>query len=315
VGVFSRRRGYSPADFTSEFGRDQALLPKVPLAGPETGNPLWMQQFLQFLSPRSRVRMLTYHVYGNNGCFKSPAEPLYPTIPHLLAPYASRDLLNGFEQFVGDAHRAGASFRIDEMGSVTCNGRAGVSDTMTSALWVMDALFAVARSGVDGVNLHSYPGSVNGLFDFTQKKNGQWTATVHPLYYGALMFARAAPPGSRLLNIATGNQTKIRAWATIGSDHRVRVLLINTGQSRRDDSQAVIHAPAHYGSEPATLQRLRAPGVAATSGLTLGGRTFGKTTTTGVLGDPVPQTTSPHSGKYTIAMPGFSAALLVLDPS
>ena len=33
---------------------------------------------------------------------------------------------------VARAHGAGASFRIDEMNSVTCNGRAGVSNTMAS---------------------------------------------------------------------------------------------------------------------------------------------------------------------------------------
>jgi hypothetical protein len=287
-------------------------VPKAALAGPETGNPVWLAQFLQFLSPRSRVRMLTDHAYGNNGCFKDPAEPLYPTIPHLLAPAASRDLLVGFEPFVDDAHRDGASFRIDEMGSVTCNGREGVSDSMASALWVMDALFSVARAGVDGVNLHSYPGSVNGLFDFTQSA-GRWTATVHPLYYGALMFARAAPPGSRLLQISTGDQAQIRAWATVGADHLVRVLLINTGQGPSEASRAVIHAPVDYGLKPASLQRLRAPSVAATSGVTLGGRQFGKTTT-GVLEDPVAQTTSPRAGSYTISLPAFSAALLVLTP-
>ena len=44
---------------------------------------------------------------------------------------------------------------------------AGVSDTMASALWALDALFYLDSQDVDGVNLHSYPGSSNGLFDFT----------------------------------------------------------------------------------------------------------------------------------------------------
>jgi hypothetical protein len=310
--VFARAPGYSADDFASEFSRIKPLLPDVPLAGPETGNADWMQDFLQFLSPHSQLRMLTFHDYGNNGCFKTPSESLYPTIPHLLALDASRDLLDGSAPFVSQAHHDGATFRIDEMGSVTCNGRAGVSDTMASALWVIDALFSVANSGVDGVNLHSYPGSVNGLFDFAQSKDGQWTATVHPLYYGTLMFARAAPPGSRQLHTSTGDQSQIRSWATIGADHRVRVMLINTGQSRRQDTRVVIHAPAHYGSRPAAIQRLRAHSVAATHGVTLGGQAMDRTTT-GTLGAPVTETATPRSGTYTVALPAFSAALLVLD--
>ena len=43
------------------------------------------------------------------------------------------------------------------MNSVACGGKAGVSDTFASALWALDALFAVARSGADGVNLHMFP--------------------------------------------------------------------------------------------------------------------------------------------------------------
>jgi agmatinase len=69
---------------------------------------------------------------------------------------------------------------------------------MASALWAASALFSVAQDGVDGVNLHSFEGLRNGLFDFTESAAG-WTGDVHPIYYGALLFAHAAPAGSRLL--------------------------------------------------------------------------------------------------------------------
>jgi hypothetical protein len=308
--VFARGASYDPLDFTSEFSRMIAGLPKLPLAGPETGNPDWMQVFTGLVSPSSRVRMLTFHGYGTSGCARNPADPRYPTIPHLLSPSASRGLVDGFAPDVALAHRDGATIRLDELGSVTCNGRAGVSNTMASALWVMDALFSLAAAGVDGVNLHTFPNSVNGLFDFRQS-GGRWQAVVHPLYDGALMFARAAPPGSRLLRIATGTQEQIRAWATLGSDRQVRVLLIN--DSLNAGTRAVIHAPFGYGSSPAPLQRLLAPSVSATSGVTLGGQQFG-TTSTGVLAPPVAQTVAAASGSYTVSLPAGSAALLVLAP-
>jgi Glycosyl hydrolase family 79 C-terminal beta domain len=307
--VFSRGLGYDPLAFTSEFSRMIGGLPQLALAGPETGNPDWMLAFTRFVSPHSRVRVLTFHGYGANNCARNPDNPIYPTIPHLLSSYASRSLLAGFSSSLIVAHHDGASFRLDEMGSVTCNGRAGVSDTMASALWVMDALFSLARSGVDGVNLHTFPDSVNGLFDFRRTAGG-WRAAVHPLYYGALMFARAAPPGSRLLEIGTGDQEQIRAWATLGADRQVRVLLINDSLTAR--SRATIHAPIGYGSKPAMLQRLRAPSAAATRDVTLGGRQFG-TTSTGVLAPPVPQTVTATSGTFSVSLPASSAALLVLS--
>ncbi len=307
--VFSRARGYDPLAFTSEFSRMIGSLPKLPLAGPETGNPDWMLAFTRFLSPHSRVRMLTFHGYGTSGCALDPSNPDYPTIPHLLSSFASRSLLAGFGSSLALAHSDGASFRLDELGSVTCNGRAGVSNTMASALWVMDALFSLASSGVDGVNLHTFPNSVNGLFDFSQA-GGRWEAVVHPLYYGALMFARAAPPGSRLLQTGTADQAQIRAWATLGTDRHVRVLLIN--DSLTAGTHAAVRAPIGYGSRPAMLQRLGAPSAAATGDVTLGGRQFGGSST-GVLAAPVPQTVAATSGTFTVALPASSAALLVLS--
>ncbi len=308
--VYARPRTYDPLAFTTEFSRMVAGLPKLPLAGPETGNPDWMLAFTGFVSRRSRVRMLTFHGYGTSGCARNPSNPGYPTIPHLLSSYASRSLLAGFTGSLALAHHDGASFRLDEMGSVTCNGRAGVSNTMASALWIMDALFSLDSGGVDGVNLHTYPNSVNGLFDF-QRTQARWQAVVHPLYYGALMFARAAPPGSRLLRISTGNQEQIRAWATLGSDHQVRVLLINDSLGG-GDTRAVVRAPTGYGKNAATLERLSAPSASATGDITLGDRQFG-TTTTGVLAPAVPQTVAAASGTFTISLPASSAALLVLS--
>lgn len=308
--VFARSLTYDPLAFTTEFGRMIGGLPRqVPLAGPETGNPDWMLAFTHFVAPHSRVRTLSFHGYGTSACNHDPTNPGYPTIPHLLSSYASRSLLAGFAGSLALAHHDGATFRLDEMGSVTCNGRPGVSDTMASALWAMDALFSLARSGVDGVNLHSFQNSNNGLFDFQRSTMG-WQAVVHPLYYGALMFARAAPPGSRVLQIVAGSQEQVRVWATLGTDDQVRVLVIN--DSLTHGARAVVHAPAGYGSKPAALQRLSAPSAAATHGVTLGGQQFG-TTSTGVLAPAIPQTLNAASGAYTVALPPSSAALLVLS--
>jgi len=44
---------------------------------------------------------------------------------------------------------------------------------------VADALFALARDGVDGVNIHTPPRSNNQMFTVTQT-NGVWEVYVHP---------------------------------------------------------------------------------------------------------------------------------------
>ena len=238
--VFSRARNWGPAGFVREYARILDALPRMPIAGPDTQRPSWFAAYDRFLSPHSRVRMIASHGYGLNNCVTNPAAASYPSIPHLLSGYALHDLLNGLIPYVGAAHHNGATFRIDEMGSVTCNGRRGVSDTMASALWAAGALFSVAQDGVDGVNLHSYPGLTNGLFDFTDSARG-WSAAVHPLYYGALLFSQAAPAGSRLLHVTLGGPRTLHGWATTGPGRERHVVLLN--DSLTDSATVLVRAP------------------------------------------------------------------------
>jgi hypothetical protein len=308
--IFSRPLDYDPSTFVGEFSRVLSVLPSVPVAGPDAGRLPWLRGFSALLSRRSPVRMVTWHGYGLNQCVTDPMSPDYPTVGNLLAPRASHVVVNGISPYVALAHRVGASFRVAEMNSVTCNGRVGVSDTFASALWAMDALFTAAGQGIDGVNIHTFQGGANGLFDFN-RSHGSWQGTVHPLYYGVLAFAQAAPPGSRLLRVRAGDQTHARAWATIGGDRRIRVLLIN--DSLRNSALAVVRAPVAPG--PASLERLRAPSAFATGGVTLGGRRFGAATATGLLAAPLPQSVAPSSGAYTVSLPAASAVLLTLPPS
>ena len=306
--VFSRDLRWGPAGFVSEYARILAALPRIPIAGPDTQRPSWFAAYDRFLSPRSRVRTLASHGYGLNNCVTNPAAAAYPSIPHLLSGYALHDLVNGLIPYVGAAHRDGATFRIDEMGSVTCNGRRGVSNTMAAALWATGALFSVAQDGVDGVNLHSYPGLTNGLFDFTDSARG-WTAAVHPVYYGALLFSRAAPAGSRLIHVTLSGPRPLHGWATAGPGRAHHVVLLNDSLT---DTAAVVVRAAHgvLGAGPAQLERLSAPSASAISEVTLGGRSFGAATPTGQLGSPIPDRVSARGGAYRVTVPPASGAVL-----
>jgi hypothetical protein len=305
--VYSRRPTYGPRDFAGEFSRTLKVLPQLPVAGPETGSGPWMSAFGQFVTSRTQVRMLTSHAYGLNQCITDPASLQYPSVPNLLNIVNSRDLALGLGPYVSLVHRHGGTFRVDEMGSISCNGRLGVSNTFASALWLVDSLFSLASQGIDGVNLHDYPNSANGLFDFS-RSGGQWVGAVHPLYYGALMFAQAAPAGSRLLRMTSGSQSQLRAWATLGADHRVRIVLVN--DSLRSSAQTEIRVSG--GAGPAAIERLGARSAYAAAGITLGGASFGSDTATGVLPAPRPQAVTARAGAYSVTLPAGSAALLTV---
>jgi hypothetical protein len=304
--VFSRGLGWGPSAFVADYKRIMAVLPNVAIAGPDTQQPSWFAAYSRFLSPHSRVRTLVSHGYGLNNCVKRPASAAYPSIPHLLGDYALHDLLGQLTPYIVLAHHDRAAFRIDEMGSVTCNGRWGVSNTMASALWNAAALFSVARKGVDGVNLHTYPGLPNALFDFRQSA-GQWTAAVHASYYGALLFARGAPAGSRLLRVTSRGPAQLHAWATAGPGRVRHVVMVN--ESRTDSGRVTLSGLT---GGPAQVQRLSAPSAAATTGITLGGRTFGTVTGTGRLAPPVPGVVTARHGAYRVRVPAASALMLTV---
>src|SRR5205807_2645915 len=100
----------------------------------------------------------------------------------------------------------------------------------------------------------------------------------YPEYYGLLLFARAAPPGSTLVSASTDNSL-IRAWATRGPGGTVHVVLINDDTAHAHS----ISVNVAGGGGPATTQLLRARSPSSTRGVTLAGQSFGGATSTGIL--------------------------------
>jgi hypothetical protein len=302
--VTGRPPDYDFSDFTHDFSDIARSLPAITLAGPATGAPAW-EQLRPFLAAEPRVGVVTLHRYPLERCTPST----HVTIAELLSETSSLGLADSVVPYVGIAHAYGRPLRIDEMNSVSCGGESGVSNTFASALWSLDTLFAMASVGVDGVNVHTVPNSVNELFAF-KLRNGEWQGDVHPDYYGLLMFAQAAPAGSRLLKLSGTTQGTLRAWATRAPDRHVRVVLINTAKARAQ--LVAVRVPSAAG--PAALERLTAPAVSAESGVTIGGQSFGSATSTGLLaGTAHLAAVSPADGAYRVRLPAASAAMLTLS--
>ncbi len=278
------------------------------LAGPAVGVLHWMTNLGALLKAQPRVRIVTMHRYPLLNCFAPRGTPQYPTLAHLLSLRASEGLAQSVARYTAIAHASGASVRIDEMNSVACGGRPGLSNSFASALWAVDALFSMARVGVDGVNFHTFPGAAYAPFEFTQTATG-WRATVSPLYYGLLLFSEAAPAGARLLPVGVQHST-VRAWATRASDRHIRVVLIND-----DLFHSRVEAIRVRGvTGDAKLALLRAPKVLARSGVELAGQSFGTSTTTGLLDGTSRLRSVPPAvgGAYVVTVPPASAALLTV---
>jgi hypothetical protein len=305
--VPGRPRDYDPAAFVQDFSSFAPQLPDVRLAGPSSGAPVWLEQLGDFLTAEPRVRLVTVHAYPLKHCRKATVV----TIPQLLSDQSSHGLAASVAGYVAVATAHHAPLRVDEMNGISCGGTRGVSDTFASALWVLDSLFELARTGVSGVNIQTVPNTVQEVLG-PALVNGAWQMRVQPEYYGMMMFAQAAPAGARLLKTATTAPEGVKVWATRATDGVIHVVVINKRLSRVGGSEFLrLRIAGAHG--PGEIQQLRAPSVHATGGVTLGGQTFGAETATGVLAGPAAHpTVMPAGGAYSITVPAASATMLTI---
>jgi hypothetical protein len=299
-------------DYIRQFSRWRTVLPAVPLAGPAFAQSNWMPQLGSLLAAEPQLGIVTFHRYPLRACEHDPTFADFATIPNLLSDAAAAGLAAGVAPFVAVAHAAGRKFRVDELNSASCKGRAGVSNTFASAVWILDTLFNLAAVGVDGVNVHTLPGARYAPFSFVHSRAG-WRARVRPLYYGMLMFARAFPAGARLLSVQAP-AGPLKAWATLAPDGRVRVVLINKAPAQT--ARVTVQLPAGTGADPGpepgpvSLEQLAAPSVAATSDVSLGGESFGTSTASGTLPQHDPADVSASNDGYVVSVPAGEAVML-----
>lgn len=295
---------YDFDSYLSDFARWRSVLPPVPLIGPALATLTWLGNMDQILAADPGTKVVTAHRYALRACPTPPTSPLFASVPNLLADRSSAGLAQGVAPYVQMAHTRGVQFRLDELNSVACSGKAGVSDTFASGLWMLDTLFNMASVGVDAINVHSLPGSKYELFTISHPHD-RWQAFVHPDYYGMLMFEQAFPPGAQLMQVAQPDGP-VKIWATRGTDGRQRIVIINEDPASAQTVQ--LSVPGAGGA--ASLDWLKAPNLLATSDVTLGNQSFGDETRSGLLRparvDPITAT----AGTYSVELPATSAVLL-----
>lgn len=308
-GVLGRPKSYDEAAFARDFAGFTGALPHVSLAGPSLSGMMWTRDLGQFLAAEPHLGLVTLHRYPLQVCLTPRTSARYPTIARLLSPATSTGLADSFAPYVALARAHGLSLRVDELNTVSCGADPAVSKSFASALWALNTLFGLANAGVSGVNIHTFPGAGYELFEISHQ-GGQWRAAVSPEYYGLLMFAQATPPGSHLLSVSPTGIAGVNVWATSATDGTIRVVLTNEGSTTHE---VAVRMPGKF--KGATLVRLTAPSAGSTSGVTLGGQSFGAETSTGRLGGPARSVSvASTDGSYEVEVPAASAAMLVLTP-
>lgn len=293
---YARPRDYSLSDFIREFARWRATLAgNGPVVGPAYATSDW--GLVPFIAANPGLKLATIHHYPLRACYTNPKTRGYPSVPNLLADAASSGMVKQITPYLGSAHARGIAVRLDETNSASCSGKWGVSNTFASALWILDTLFHLASAGVDGVNVHTFPGAAYAPFELYHGR-----ALVRPEYYGMLLFTQAFPAGARLLPVHVSPSGRLKVWATEGGGTRVTAINKDPSQTY----QVRLRAPGLAG--PAQVELLAAPSAWSTSGVTLGGRAVGEAGR--LQGRRRVEIVTPTHGLYSITVPAASAALL-----
>jgi hypothetical protein len=274
--------------------------PGVSLFGPALAEPRinlnWVSQLM--VAPHPGLKAVTVHRYPYSACVPR-SSPSYPTISRLLSENATAGMARTVLGTVHAAGRAGLPVRLTELNSVTCGGVKGVSNTMATALWVPDALFELLHAGVSAVSVHVRAHATNAAFSLRRRG-----LIAHPLLYGMVMFHRMLGANPRLvpLRLWARRGLHLKAWAVRSSLRILHVLVINKG---RRSAGVGLTLPAQ-GS--AAVQRLLAPSVRATRGVTLAGQ---RLVASGRWQGRLAVAAIPRRRRgYALKVPGYSAALV-----
>jgi hypothetical protein len=227
----------------------------------------------------------------------------------LLSGRTYQPLVSRAAQLSAVATSHGAAVRVSEANTAICGGVHKGSDTFAAALWATDVLFGMAEAGVRNVDLHTWTGAWYAPVDFVRVR-GRTVGRVRPLFYAMLLFDRATPSGARLLPMGPNvPNAQLKTWATVDAAGTRRIVVVN--KDARRPHKVVLRVPGAGGR--ARVERLLAPSVGATRGVTFAGQGYVQQTPDGRLrGRHVEERAVRRSGAFRVLMPAGSAALVTV---
>jgi hypothetical protein len=297
--VYARnRRSWTPAAYAKQLRSFVPALGGVALWGPALSDTSpWWNSLAQITAAAPHLTQLTDHAYPLN-CYGAKSATTAPTVANLLALTASVGLAKIVVPEVAFAAKTGRGVRIDEINTVACAGHDSIS-SFASALWALEAAYAMDKVGVSGVNIHTFPKASYRLF--TLADHG---ITVADEYYGWMLFARANPPGSRQLITSSSGNPHVRAFATrAGSD--TNVVLVN--DSAVHSATVTLSVPD---STTAIVEALRSPSLGAKRGVTFAGLSIAAST--GRLSGRATVSALGGAGRYSVKLAPGSADLVTV---
>ncbi len=296
------------ADFQTYAAAIEQAVPGIRVTGPdaETNHPAYLTAFTadETARPTPGLAEVTDHTYPLSVCGGKTV-----TIAELLGSGATRYEAANADAVVNAARALHVTPAMTETNSVVCAGEPGVSDTFAASLWALDYSLLLAQHGVanaqfmDGTN-------AAGCDPYTPLCPTTGDLTPRPIYYGMLA-TELVGPGS-LVGVTNPDAADIRAYA-VRDGHHLTVVLDDVQDPATNGPTTINLA---LGSARLREGRLIAlttadpAGLAATAGISLGGREVGPH---GAFLPPRTSRVAVHDGTAVVTVPPGSAAVIRFD--
>jgi hypothetical protein len=308
-----RSSPWSPVNYDGEFRAYRRAILRlasgIRFGGPGVSGSHSFVRWGRALVRAQRPALLTGHHYPL-GCHEQPV----PSITRLLSAETRRLAASSLARYMAVSRASGIPFRMDEANSVSCGGRAGISNTFASALWATDYISQAMAAGVTGINLEGNPANCLGYSPVcatTPARLVHGSLVAQPIWY-ALLLARALIGDRPLPTASSASQPEnLAVRALLAADGTLQFVIVNDEPPGAPPAAVILHVPRRFGA--ARILALRAPSPDSTSGVTLGGRP--------VAGDgswrgPGALASIPASnGQITVTIPPSSAALVSVAPA
>ncbi|HEY2537564.1 MAG TPA: hypothetical protein VGI24_11350 [Solirubrobacteraceae bacterium] len=314
-----------------------ALTPGVPIAGPDVSGSGIFIEWGEEEALSQRPALLTGHHYPL-GCAQKPP----PTIETLLSVLTRGRESASLGTYMKVSRNQHVPLRIDEAGSVSCGGVAGISNTFASALWATGYITQVMASGAVGINLQGNPGNCAGYTPMCAPDPAALaTGTLHaqPDWYAMLLTrslvgyrplpttvqAEGAPAPSEGIPAPVENgpagaeatpppqpasAPNLVVASFSGPNHGVQIVLVD--DEPPGARPLALHLNVGGGLGPGQVLRLTGPKPSATGDILLGGHAVAAG---GSLRAPIrPERLTARAGGVAVTLAPSSAALVTVGP-
>jgi hypothetical protein len=256
-----RKPSYDYDAYRAEYNQwRSAILAAVPglhFAAPDTASSVeWVERMAK--DAKGDVQLLTTHYYRNNQAHGDAQQLLTPD---------SR-LIDALARLRTASQQSGIPWRMCETNSFSGGGRPGVSDTFVGALWTLDYMLLLAKSGCAGVNIETGVNQLGFVSCYSPiQDDGKGVNSAGVPYYGMLAFAVASSRCQELLPAELDAQGLSLTVYVLGTAGKARSIVI-VNRDRPQDAN-ISFAGMKMGEVSAL--RLMAPTAESKDGVTFGG--------------------------------------------